>query len=71
MLIVSEQRKTIYEDLASGKEKDLEDTLRHLANCMNIFSYVVPAFVVKPGIKKCIGFFEDPDAASHTDNEST
>ena len=71
VLIVSEQRKAIYEDLASGKEKDLEDTLRHLANSMNIFSYVVPAFVVKPGIKKCFGFFEDPDAASHTDNELT
>ncbi len=64
VLIVSEDRKDIYEDLAAGKEKDLEDTLRHLADRMNIFSYVVPAFVPKPGIKKCFSFFEDPDASS-------
>ena len=69
VLIVSEQRKVIYEDLAIGKEKDLEDTLRHLANSMNIFSYVVPAFVLKPGTSKCIGFFEDPDAGSKTEDE--
>ena len=61
ILIISEQRRTIYEDLETGKEKDLEDTLRHLATTMNIFSYVVPAFVVKPGTRNCIGFFEDPD----------
>ena len=60
VLVVSEERRGIYEDLECGKEKDLEDTLRHLSNTMNIFSYVVPAFAVKPGTKKCLGFFEDP-----------
>jgi hypothetical protein len=44
--------------LHKREEKDLEDILQHLAKNMNIFSYVVPAFNVKPGIKKCIPFFE-------------
>ncbi len=58
ILIISEARKTIYRDLHSGKEKDLEDTLQHLADHMNIFTYVVPAFNLAPGVKKCISFFE-------------
>lgn len=61
ILIISGERKTIYEDLNKGKEKDLEHTLAHLAQTMNIFTYVVPAFNIKPGVKKCIHFFnEDP-----------
>ena len=58
ILVISEERKRIYEDLNKREEKDLEDTLRHLAKRMNIFTYVVPAFNVQPGIKKCIPFFE-------------
>ncbi len=58
VLIISEERKSIYIDLNSDKEKDLEDTLQHLADNMNIFTYIVPAFNLKPGLKKCISFFE-------------
>ena len=59
VLIVSEDKKTIYEDLCDGKEKDLEDTLQHLADNMNIFTYIVPAFYLKkPGMKKCYSYFE-------------
>ena len=58
LLIISEARKMIYADLDAGKEKDLEDTLQHLADNMNVFAYIVPAFNIKPGMKKCISFFE-------------
>lgn len=58
VLIISEERAFIYDDLHSKKEKDLHDTLRHLADNMNIFTYVVPAFDVKPGINKCLSYFE-------------
>lgn len=59
VLIISETRKNVYLAIAEGKEKDLEDTLQHLANSMNIFTYIVPAFrITQPGTRKCIGFFE-------------
>jgi len=58
VLIISEERKKIYQDLDNEQEKDLESTLQHLADNMNIFTYVVPAFNLKPGVKKCISFFE-------------
>ena len=58
VLIISEDRKFIYSDLNGGKEKDLEDTLHYLADNMNIFTYIVPAFNIKPGMRKCISFFE-------------
>jgi len=63
ILIISEDRASIYNDLAINEEKDLHDTLRYLAKNMNIFTYVVPAFVPKPGIKKCISFFTEEKAA--------
>ncbi len=58
VLVISEDRRTIYDDLCVGKEKDLENTLQHLADNMNIFTYIVPAFNLKPGMKKCFSFFE-------------
>jgi len=58
VLVISEDRSNIYFDLDSNKEKDLHDTLRYLADSMNIFTYVVPAFILNPGIRKCISFFE-------------
>jgi len=65
ILIISEARKSIYFDIAAGKEKDLEDTLQHLADSMNIFTYIVPAFSIKqPGVSKCISHFEPVDMAS-------
>ena len=58
VLIISEARKSMYLDLDGGKEKDLEDTLQYLADHMNVFTYIVPAFTLNPGVKKCISFFE-------------
>jgi hypothetical protein len=58
ILIISENRKFIYADLDSHAEKGLEDTLQHLADNMNIFTYVVPAFNIRPGERKCISFFD-------------
>ena len=59
ILIMSEERKSVYEDLVTGKEKDLEDILSSLATDMNVFTYIVPAFnIVQPGMKKCLAFFE-------------
>ncbi len=58
ILVISQERSSIYEDLSMQKEKDLHDTLRYLADNMNIFTYVVPSFLTKPGVHKCISFFE-------------
>ena len=57
ILVISEERSKIYLDLVENKEKDLHDTLCYLADNMNIFTYIVPAFDTKPGIKKCVPFF--------------
>lgn len=58
VLVISEGRSSIYYDLDTNKEKDLHDTLQYLADTMNIFTYVVPSFDIKPGTKKCISFFD-------------
>lgn len=58
ILVISEERSSIYQDIDTNKEKDLRDTLSYLADSMNIFTYVVPAFNIKPGTKKCISFFK-------------
>jgi hypothetical protein len=58
VLIISEKRNDIYEDLCSGKEKDLEDILQHLADTMNIFTHIVPAYTLQSNQKKCFSFFE-------------
>jgi len=58
ILIISEERKHVYEAWATGKEKDLEDILSDLSSRMNIFTYIVPAFnITQPGMKKCLSFF--------------
>jgi len=62
VLIISEERGYIYEDLCAGKEKDLEDILQHLADNMNIFSYIVPAYTLKSGQKRSHSFFEPINA---------
>ena len=62
VLIISESRHTIYEDLCAGKEKDLEDTLQYLADHMNIFSHIVPAYTTQSNQKKCFSFFEPINA---------
>jgi len=63
VLVISKDKKGFYYDLCDGKEKDLEDTLQHLADNMNIFTYIVPAFTVKkgPSMKICHAFFESPN----------
>ena len=60
VLVISDQKKAFYEDLCEGKEKDLEDTLQNLADNMNIFTYIVPAFKLKKGagMSSCHAFFE-------------
>lgn len=58
LLVISEERSEIYYGLDTNKEKDLHDTLRYLADSMNIFTYLVPAFNINRGTKKCISFFE-------------
>ncbi|RKZ31908.1 hypothetical protein DRQ36_00275 [bacterium] len=59
ILIIEEKKKDFYEDLAGGKEKDLEDLLTHLSEKMNIFTYIVPNFnIVKLGMKKNVSFFK-------------
>jgi hypothetical protein len=63
VLIISEARKSVYLDLDGGKEKDLADTLQHLADHMNVFTCVAPAFIPGPGAKKCITFFEPVNIA--------
>ena len=61
ILVISKEKSSIYYDLDSNQERDLHDTLRYLADTMNIFTYVVPAFSTTPGVKKCISFFiNDP-----------
>lgn len=62
VLIVGPDRKEMYHDLCDRKEKDLEDILQHLADNMNVFTYIVPAFKLKPGMSKCFAFFEPINA---------
>lgn len=56
ILIISKERKVIYRDLMEEKEKNLKDILYKIANDMNIFTYIAPAFKIDPGMKKCIEF---------------
>lgn len=62
ILIISADKQKLYFDIESGKEPDLENTLQHLADKMNIFVHIVPAFNInannKPATKKCVSFFE-------------
>jgi len=59
ILVISEDKKDLYFNISEGKEKDLEDILESMSESLNIFTYFVPAFVIKkPGIKKCIAFFK-------------
>lgn len=58
VLIIGNDRKKIYDDLCERKENDLEEVLQHLADEMNIFTYIVPSFKLKPGMKKSFSFFE-------------
>ncbi|RFF29164.1 hypothetical protein [Wenzhouxiangella sediminis] len=59
VLILSESRKEVYDSIENGEEKDLDDVLHQLAEDLNIFTYLVPAFQIKkPGMRKAISYFE-------------
>ncbi|GAB4117860.1 MAG: hypothetical protein Tsb0027_10720 [Wenzhouxiangellaceae bacterium] len=59
VLILSDNRKAVYESIENGEEKDLDDVLQHLADDLNIFTYLVPSFEIKkPGVRKAISYFE-------------
>lgn len=63
VLIVREDRKALYLEIENGQEKDLMDTLEYLAENLNIFTYLVPAFTVKqPGVRKVISTFPSTSA---------
>ena len=60
ILIISEEKKNVYYNCIDNEgERDLKDILSLLAKEMNIFTYIVPAFNIKPGTSKCIHFFPE------------
>lgn len=52
LIVISEENKDVYEKALNGEERDLEDIMKYLANEMNVFTYIVPAFSLKTGQKK-------------------
>ena len=44
--------KDVYEKAVNGEEKDLEDILKYLADDMNVYTYIVPAFSLTKGQKR-------------------
>ena len=62
VMILSDKRKDVYEEIERGKEKDLEDILQYLAEELNVFTYIAPSFVVdKTAMRKIIPFFNHKD----------
>jgi hypothetical protein len=58
VLIMSDKCKDTYLEIENGQDQNLEDMLKYLAEENNIFTYIVPAFPVKPGIRKVISFYD-------------
>lgn len=52
VIVISEKNKEVYERALGGMEKDLEDILKYLADDMNVFTYIVPAFSLKTNQKR-------------------
>ena len=52
IIVISEKNKDVYKKALNGEEKDLEDILKYLANDMNVFTYIVPAFPLKTNQKR-------------------
>lgn len=52
VVVISEKNKDVYEKAINGEEKDLEDILKYLADDMNVFTYIVPAFSLKNNQKR-------------------
>lgn len=58
VLVLSQKNKALYEKIINGEEKDLEDIVKQLADELNIFCYIMPAFSLKPNIKGHFAAFE-------------
>ena len=52
VIVISEKNKDVYEKALNGEEKDLEDILKYLADDMNVYTYIVPAFSLTKGQKR-------------------
>ena len=52
IIVISEENKSVYEKALNDEEKDLEDIMKYLAENMNVYTYIVPAFSLKNGQKK-------------------
>jgi hypothetical protein len=52
VIVISEKNKDVYEKAVNGEEKDLEDILKYLADDMNVYTYIVPAFSLKNNQKR-------------------
>lgn len=52
VIVISEDNKTVYEKALNGEEKDIEDILKYLADDMNVFTYIIPAFSLKKKQKR-------------------
>lgn len=52
VIVISEKNKDVYEKAVNGEEKDLEDILKYLADDMNVYTYIVPAFSLTKGQKR-------------------
>ena len=52
VIVISEKNKDVYEKALNGEEKDLEDIIKYLADDMNVFTYIVPAFSLTKGQKR-------------------
>ncbi len=61
VLIIRKEHEEMYEQISKGGESKLENILEHLANQMNIFTYIMPSFKLKSGIKKHCSFFQNID----------
>lgn len=51
--ILPKENKELYEDITSGaKENNIKEILKYLADELNIFTYIIPAFKIGVGIPK-------------------
>jgi len=52
IFVLSKNHQGLYGKICNSEEKDLEDLFSYLADDLNVFSYIVPAFCIKSNIKK-------------------
>jgi len=53
VLILSKDNEELYEDIVKNeRENDLEEILQYLADELNIFTYIIPAFTIKKGVAR-------------------